>query len=200
MQNLEKLKDFLLFSEYKTAIFEYYIAHGELFVTLDPNYLRDFMSLLKNNNQFTFQVLTDLCGVDYPNREKRFQVVYNLLSLSANIRLTVKINLKENQLAPTIHDIYSTANWYEREAWDMYGIYFADHPDLRRILTDYGFIGHPMRKDFPLTGFSEVRYDLEQKKVIYEKVKLTQDFRNFDFISPWRGTNYQLPGDEKATK
>ena len=200
MQNLEKLRNFLLASDYKAGIIEHYVARKELFVILDPSYLRNLLLFLKTNNQFTFQMLTDLCGVDYINKVERFQVVYNLLSLSANMRLTVKINLKENQLAPTIHDIYNAANWYEREAWDMYGIYFANHPDLRRILTDYGFIGHPMRKDFPLTGFSEVRYDLEQKKVVYEKVKLTQDFRNFDFTSPWKGTNYQLPGDEKATK
>ena len=200
MQNLEEFKDFLLSSDHKHAISNHHIEHNELFVTLGLNFLKDFLVFLKTNGKFSFQVLTDLCGVDYPNREDRFQVVYNLLSLTSNLRLTIKINAKEDQLVPSICDVYSVANWYEREAWDMYGIYFSGHPDLRRILTDYGFIGHPMRKDFPLTGFSEVRYDIEKKKVIYEKVKLTQDFRNFDFTSPWEGTDYILPGDEKATK
>ncbi|MDJ1305118.1 MAG: NADH-quinone oxidoreductase subunit C [Candidatus Midichloria sp.] len=200
MQNLESFKDYLLSSDHKHAIINHYIEHNELFVILDLNFLKDFLVFLKTNEKFSFQVLTDLCGVDYPDREDRFQVVYNLLSLTYNLRLTIKINAKEDQLVPSICDIYSAATWYEREAWDMYGIYFSGHPDLRRILTDYGFIGHPMRKDFPLTGFSEVRYDIEKKKVIYEKVKLTQDFRNFDFTSPWEGTDYILPGDEKATK
>ncbi|WHQ46622.1 MAG: NADH-quinone oxidoreductase subunit C [Candidatus Midichloria sp.] len=200
MQNLESFKDFLLSSNYKHAILNNYIDHNEFFVTLDLNFLKDFLWFLKTNKKFSFQILTDLCGVDYPDREKRFQVVYNLLSLTSNLRLTIKVNIRENQLVPSICDIYSAASWYEREAWDMYGIYFSDHTDLRRILTDYGFIGHPMRKDFPLTGFSEVRYDIEKEKVIYEKVKLTQDFRNFDFTSPWEGTDYILPGDEKATK
>ncbi|AEI88439.1 MAG: NADH-quinone oxidoreductase subunit C [Candidatus Midichloria mitochondrii] len=200
MQDLESFKDFLLSSDRKHAMINYHIEHNELFVILGLNFLRDFLVFLKTNEKFSFQVLTDLCGVDYPDREDRFQVVYNLLSLTSNLRLTIKINAKEDQLVPSVCDIYSAANWYEREAWDMYGIYFSGHPDLRRILTDYGFIGHPMRKDFPLTGFSEVRYDIEKKKVIYEKVKLTQDFRSFDFASPWEGTDYILPGDEKATK
>ncbi|CAK6544336.1 MAG: NADH-quinone oxidoreductase subunit C [Candidatus Midichloria mitochondrii] len=200
MQDLESFKDFLLSSDRKHAMINYHIEHNELFVILGLNFLRDFLIFLKTNEKFSFQVLTDLCGVDYPDREDRFQVVYNLLSLTSNLRLTIKINAKEDQLVPSVCDIYSAANWYEREAWDMYGIYFSGHPDLRRILTDYGFIGHPMRKDFPLTGFSEVRYDIEKKKVIYEKVKLTQDFRSFDFASPWEGTDYILPGDEKATK
>jgi NADH-quinone oxidoreductase subunit C len=158
------------------------------------------IQFLKNNESFPFQLLVDLCCVDNLGAEKRYQIVYNLLSLTKNLRITVKTDLDEQNNIETISDIYSAANWYEREAWDMYGILFIGHPDLRRILTDYGFEGHPMRKDFPLTGFVEVRYDSEEKKVLYEKVKLVQDFRNFNFNSPWQGTEYILPGDEKATK
>jgi len=200
MNKLEKLRDFLLSSDYKGEIISHSIVNGEIFVSVSLTSFKEFFQFLKENKEFPFQILVDLCGVDYPNRKDRYQVVYNLLSLTANLRLTVKIDIEEKQLVPSLCEIYSAANWYEREAWDMYGIYFSNHPDLRRILTDYGFVGHPMRKDFPLTGFLEVRYDIERKKVVYEKVKLTQDFRNFDFISPWEGTDYVLPGDEKATK
>jgi NADH-quinone oxidoreductase subunit C len=143
-------------------------------------------------------MLVDICGADYPEREKRFEVVYNLLSLRHNQRIRVKVPCGENDIVPSVVGIYSAAGWYERETWDLYGVLFSDNPDLRRILTDYGFEGHPLRKDFPLTGFVEVRYDEEQKRVIYEPVKLTQAFRSFDFMSPWEGARYILPGDEKA--
>jgi NADH-quinone oxidoreductase subunit C len=140
----------------------------------------------------------DILGVDYPEQEERFEVVYQFLSLRHNQRVRVKVTTDEDSPVPSVAGIYPSAIWYEREVWDMYGVFFADHPDLRRILTDYGFEGHPLRKDFPLTGYVELRYDDEQKRVVYEPVKLTQDFRTFDFLSPWDGMTRQLPGDEKA--
>ncbi len=200
MQNLEILKDFLITSKYSQFINEINIKNGEVFIIIESNQAKPLIQFLKNNESFPFQLLVDLCCVDNLGTEKRYQIVYNLLSLTKNLRITVKTDLDEQNNIETISDIYSAANWYEREAWDMYGILFIGHPDLRRILTDYGFEGHPMRKDFPLTGFVEVRYDSEEKKVLYEKVKLAQDFRNFNFNSPWQGTEYILPGDEKATK
>jgi len=145
-----------------------------------------------------FKLLVDICGVDYPDRDERFEVVYNLLSLSHNSRVRVKVEVAEDVPVPSVTGVFSCANWWEREAWDLYGIPFSDHPDLRRILTDYGFEGHPLRKDFPLTGYVEVRYDDARKRVVYEPVKLTQEFRTFDFLSPWEGTSTLLPGDEKA--
>ncbi|MGH6929341.1 MAG: NADH-quinone oxidoreductase subunit C, partial [Dongiaceae bacterium] len=158
------------------------------------------MTFLRDDQRCLFKMLVDICGVDYPEREQRFEVVYNLLSLKHNLRLRVKAPAAEDQPVPSVTGIYSVAGWFEREAWDLYGIYFSGHPDLRRILTDYGFEGHPLRKDFPLTGFVEVRYDIEQKRVIYEPVKLRQEFRTFDFQSPWEGMVRPLPGDEKAEK
>lgn len=155
------------------------------------------LSYLRDDSQCLFKQLMDLCGVDFPEREKRFEIVYNLLSLKHNQRIRVKVSVREDEPVPSVVGIFPCASWYEREAWDMYGVPFAENPDLRRLLTDYGFDGHPLRKDFPLTGFVEVRYDDEQKRVVYEPVKLTQDFRSFDFLSPWEG---MLPGDEKATK
>jgi len=140
----------------------------------------------------------DVTAADYPEREERFEVVYNLLSLSHNMRVRVKVMTDEETPVPSIVEVYSSANWFEREAWDLFGIYFSDHPDLRRMLSDYGFEGHPLRKDFPLTGYVEVRYDEDQKRIVYEPVKLAQDFRNFDFMSPWEGMQGILPGDEKA--
>jgi NADH-quinone oxidoreductase subunit C len=145
-----------------------------------------------------FVCLLDIAGVDYPEREQRFEVVYHLLSPKQNLRVRVKIAADEDTQVPSVVDLFPAANWYEREAFDLYGILFSGHPDLRRILTDYGFAGHPLRKDFPLTGYVEVRYDDEKKRVVYEPVKLPQEFRNFDFLSPWEGTEYVLPGDEKA--
>jgi NADH-quinone oxidoreductase subunit C len=153
---------------------------------------------LRDDNDCAFTMLTDLCGADFPEREQRFEVIYNLLSLRKNSRIIVKVLLAEDETIPSIADLFNVSVWYEREVWDMYGIIFDGSPDLRRILTDYGFEGHPLRKDFPLSGYKEVRYDAEQQKVIYEPVTLPQEFRNFDFLSPWEGTEYVLPGDEKA--
>jgi NADH-quinone oxidoreductase subunit C len=153
---------------------------------------------LKDDSQCLFKTLVDLCGVDYPDREQRFEVVYNLLSVKQNLRMRVKVSTDEDTPVPSACTLFMAAEWNEREAWDMYGIFFSDHPDLRRLLTDYGFEGHPLRKDFPLTGHVEVRYDDEVKRVVYEPVTLTQDFRTFDFLSPWEGVQSLLPGDDKA--
>ena len=174
------------------------VATGELMVTVRGAAIAAVLTRLRDDPAFLFQQLVDICGVDYPDRPLRFEVVYNLLSLRHNRRLRVKVLTDEDTPVPSVSGVFNAANWFEREAWDLYGIFFSDHPDLRRILTDYGFEGHPMRKDFPLTGYVEVRYDEEQKRVIYEPVKLVQDFRSFDFLSPWEGTEYVLPGDEKA--
>jgi NADH-quinone oxidoreductase subunit C len=173
---------------------------GELTVVVSRPAIVKVLKTLRDDPDFRFTVLVDLCGVDWPEREQRFDVVYHLLSLTQNQRLRVKVMTDEDTPVPSVTGVFSSAGWYEREAWDLYGILFSDHPDLRRILTDYGFEGHPLRKDFPLTGFVEVRYDEEQKRVVYEKVKLTQDYRSFDFLSPWEGMTPPLPGDEKATK
>lgn len=173
---------------------------GELIVTVRGTSIIKVLTYLRDDPDCLFKVLVDLCGVDYPEHEQRFEVVYNLLSLKYNRRIRVKVLTDEGTPVPSVVEVYSAAGWFEREAWDLYGIFFSDHPDLRRILTDYGFEGHPMRKDFPLTGYVEVRYDQEQKRVIYEPVKLTQDFRSFDFLSPWEGMTRELPGDEKAVQ
>lgn len=164
----------------------------------DKTKLVTLLNYLKDNKDFLCTILTDLFGVDYPERSKRFEVVYNLLSLKRNFRAIIHTGIADSEEIDSVAHIYDCAVWYEREAWDMYGIGFHGAPDLRRILTDYGFEGHPLRKDFPLTGYKEVRYDNEKKKVIYEPVNLTQEFRTFDFLSPWEGTKYILPGDEKA--
>jgi NADH-quinone oxidoreductase subunit C len=176
------------------------IAHGELTITVPAAVIRRVLGFLRDDPNMLFKELVDLCGVDYPERERRFDVVYHLLSLKHNQRIRVKVETDETTPVPSVVELFSTAGWFEREAWDMYGIYFADHPDLRRILTDYGFEGHPLRKDFPLTGHVELRYDDEQKRVVYEPVKLRQDFRTFDFLSPWEGGGGLLPGDEKAAR
>jgi len=175
------------------------IAHGEAILSLPREAIVRALTLLRDDSNCLYKMLIDICGVDYPDRAERFEVVYNLLSLKHNRRIRVKVTTGEDTPVPSVSSVYSAAGWFEREAWDLYGIFFSDHPDLRRILTDYGFEGHPMRKDFPLTGYVEVRYDTEQKRVVYEPVKLTQAFRSFDFLSPWEGMTRQLPGDEKAT-
>lgn len=156
------------------------------------------LTLLRDDANCLFKILVDICGADYPERLARFDVVYNLLSVRHNQRVRLKIQCADDDIVPSATSVFSSAGWYEREAWDLYGIKFSGHPDLRRLLTDYGFDGHPMRKDFPLTGRVEARYDEELKRVIYEPVKLTQAFRSFDFMSPWEGSDYLLPGDEKA--
>ncbi|PZP44208.1 MAG: NADH-quinone oxidoreductase subunit C, partial [Agrobacterium fabrum] len=156
------------------------------------------LTFLRDDVQCGFVNIIDICGVDWPQREKRFDVVYHLLSPRQNLRVRVKLQVEEDEGVPSATSVYMGAEWFEREAWDMYGIPFEGHKDLRRILTDYGFEGHPLRKDFPVTGFVEVRYDDVLKRVLYEPVELKQEFRNFDFLSPWEGTEYVLPGDEKA--
>ena len=175
------------------------IAFGELTLVAPRERIVEVLTALRD--QFGFQQLLDLCGVDYPDRKERFEVVYHLLSMTKNARLRVKVSTDETQPVPSVTSAYPAANWFEREAYDMYGMLFSGHPDMRRLLTDYGFEGHPLRKDFPMTGYVEVRYDEEQRRVVYEPVKLTQEFRTFDFLSPWEGAEYPapvLPGDEKA--
>jgi len=174
------------------------IAHGELIADVRREAIVRVLAFLRDDPRCAFAVLVDLCGVDHPDRPERFDVVYNLLSVRHNRRIRLKLQTDEEKPVPTATGLFSAAGWYEREAWDLYGIYFADHPDLRRILTDYGFEGHPLRKDFPLTGFVELRYDEDQKRVVYEPVRLKQEFRSFDFLSPWEGMSHVLPGDEKA--
>ena len=176
------------------------VTHGELFVEVRAETIEKVLTFLRDDSTCKFQVLCDVCGVDYPERPQRFDVVYNLLSLKHNQRITVKVKTDERTPVPTVVPLFPTANWFEREAWDMYGIMFSGHPDLRRLLTDYGFDGHPLRKDFPLTGNVELRYSEDEKRVVYEPVSLVQEFRKFDFQSPWEGTDYVLPGDEKATE
>lgn len=171
------------------------VLKGELILTVSGESLHKTLAFLRDDANCLFKQLMDVCGVDYPDQPQRFAVVYNLLSLKHNQRVRVKVWTDEGTPVPSVVDLFSSAGWFEREVWDMFGVTFDGNPDLRRILTDYGFEGHPLRKDFPLTGFVEVRYDDEQKRVVYEPVKLTQDFRSFDFLSPWEG---MLPGDEKA--
>ncbi|MDR3436656.1 NADH-quinone oxidoreductase subunit C [Telmatospirillum sp.] len=171
------------------------LPKGELVISVRAAAIGKVLMFLRDDTNCQFKQLMDITAVDFPEREQRFEVVYNLLSLKHNQRIRVKASTHEDTPVPTVTGIFSTADWFEREVWDMFGVVFSDHPDLRRILTDYGFEGHPLRKDFPLTGFVERRYDDEQKRVVYEPVKLVQDFRNFDFLSPWEGL---LPGDEKA--
>ncbi|MDD7908506.1 NADH-quinone oxidoreductase subunit C [Pseudovibrio exalbescens] len=175
------------------------VTYGELTVVVPAERIVKVLRFLRDDARCGFIALVDICGVDWPAREKRFDVVYHLLSPRQNQRIRVKVAAAEGELVPSATAIYPGADWFEREAYDMYGILFSGHPDLRRLLTDYGFDGHPLRKDFPLTGYVEVRYDDERKRVVYEPVQLNQEFRNFDFLSPWEGTDYVLPGDEKAS-
>ncbi|OIQ97238.1 NADH-quinone oxidoreductase subunit C 1 [mine drainage metagenome] len=193
-QALQDLGDYIS-SALSQDVLKAEVAKGELIVTVRTAAIQKVLTFLRDDANCLFKLLMDLCGVDYPERPQRFEVVYNLLSLKHNRRVRVKVMTDEDTPVPTAVGIFSTAGWYERETWDMYGVAFSDNPDLRRILTDYGFDGHPLRKDFPLTGFVELRYDDEEKRVVYEPVKLVQDFRSFDFQSPWEG---MLPGDEKA--
>ena len=172
-------------------------GYGELMLRTSATSVIRLLTFLRDDQNCQFKQLVDITAVDFPKRIPRFDVVYNLLSHKYNLRLRIKLGTEENATVPSVSTVYGAANWYEREVWDLYGIFFDSHPDLRRILTDYGFEGHPLRKDFPLTGYVEVRYDDEQKRVVYEPVKLTQEFRSFDFESPWEGM-LQLPGDEKA--
>lgn len=181
------------------SLLSWRIEYGELTLVASASDILDVTRFLRDNSSCKFVNLTDICGVDYPGREKRFEVVYHFLSPVQNQRIRVKIATDEETPVASLTSLFAGAEWFEREAYDMYGILFSGHPDLRRILTDYGFDGHPLRKDFPVTGFVEVRYDDERKRVVYEPVRLNQEFRNFDFLSPWEGTEYVLPGDEKAS-
>lgn len=173
------------------------IAFGELNVDVAPSNLVEFVDFLKSNQSCRFSTLVDITAVDYPDRAKRFDVVYHFLSMYQNQRIRLRVSIREEDMVPSIVGVHPSANWFEREVFDMFGILFTGHPDLRRILTDYGFRGYPLRKDFPTTGYTEVRYDEAEKRVVYEPVSLVQEYRQFDFMSPWEGANYILPGDEK---
>lgn len=180
------------------AIDGFSVAFGELTLEAKASQIVSVARFLRDDARCRFISIIDVCGVDYPDRFQRFDVVYHLLSPTQNTRVRVRVTTDEDTPVPSITPVFPGADWFEREAYDLYGILFSGHPDLRRILTDYGFDGHPLRKDFPLTGFVEVRYDEERKRVVYEPVKLAQEFRDFDYLSPWEGTDYVLPGDEKA--
>jgi NADH-quinone oxidoreductase subunit C len=182
------------------SVVSHRVEHGELTVGAIAGDIVKIATFLRDDERCQFWSLIDVTAVDWPGRERRFDVVYHLLSPRQNVRIRIKAEIDEATPVASINGVFPAANWFEREIYDLYGIIFTGHPDLRRLLTDYGFEGHPLRKDFPLTGFVEVRYDDEQKRVVYEPVRLTQEFRNFDFLSPWEGPGYVLPGDEKAAE
>lgn len=182
----------------KNEVLSFAVAQGELTIEVHAGRIQRVLTYLRDDSECKFKTLVDITGIDWPDREPRFDVVYHLLSMHLNQRIRVKAAVSEGGTIPTVTGVFSAAGWQERELWDMFGIPVTGNPDLRRILSDYGFQGHPLRKDFPLTGFVELRYDEEQKRVVYEPVKLTQEFRNFDFLSPWEGAEYILPGDEKT--
>jgi len=194
---LQALSDHIA-SSLGAAVEDRTIAYGELTIVARLEEIERVVTFLRDDPQCRFVCFIDICGADYPAREKRFDVVYHFLAPHHNRRIRVKVETDEVTPVPSIIGLFPAANWYERETYDLYGVLFSGHPDLRRLLTDYGFEGHPLRKDFPLTGYVEVRYDDGQGRVVYEPVKLSQEFRNFDFLSPWEGTDYVLPGDEKA--
>ena len=195
---LKDLGDYVAASQPET-VEQVEFVNGELIVWCRREQNVKLLTFLRDDPNTLFKQLVDVTAVDYPQREERFEVVYNLLSLKLNLRIRVKVAVGEEMPVASVCGVFNSANWFEREVWDLYGVFFTDHPDLRRILTDYGFEGHPLRKDFPLTGYVEVRYDEDQKRVVYEPVKLVQEFRHFDFVSPWEGILH-LPGDEKATE
>ena len=197
IQDLSVLRDAIT-NELGNVISSTEIIKGELIINVARESIVKVLIFLRDDVNCQFKMLMELCGVDYPDREDRFDVVYCLLSLTLNQRVRVKTQTNTSSAVPSVTGVFNAANWWEREAWDLFGIYFSDHPDLRRILSDYGFEGHPLRKDFPLTGYVEVRYDDELKRVVYEPVKLSQEFRNFDFLSPWEGVQQLLPVDEKV--
>ena len=180
------------------CVLGYSVDHGELNVDVAPSSLTGLVEFLRSDPTCQFSSLVDITGVDYPERAKRFDVVYHFLSMYQNHRIRLRVSVREEDMVPSITDIHPSSNWFEREVFDMFGILFSGHPDLRRILTDYGFRGHPLRKDFPTTGYTEMRYDEALKRVVYEPVSLTQEYRQFDFMSPWEGAEYIIPGDEKA--
>ncbi|MEL7215346.1 MAG: NADH-quinone oxidoreductase subunit C [Pseudomonadota bacterium] len=179
------------------AVLGHHVAHGELTVQVSAAQIERFVRFLRDDAACQFTTLVDITAVDWPERERRFDVVYHFLSMTQNQRIRVTAAVREREIVPSILEVHPSANWFEREVFDMYGILFSGHPDLRRILTDYGFRGHPLRKDFPTTGYTEVRYSEEEKRVVYEPVSLVQEYRQFDFMSPWEGAEYVLPGDEK---
>ncbi len=179
------------------CVLSWEVAHGELTVRVAPSSIVSFVEFLQADSNARFSSLVDITAVDLPERDARFDVVYHFLSMYRNHRIRVKVALREDEMMPSITGVHPSANWFEREVFDMFGILFSGHPDLRRLLTDYGFRGHPLRKDFPTTGYTEVRYDETQKRVVYEPVRLVQEYRQFDFMSPWEGADYILPGDEK---
>ena len=181
------------------ALIDGRMTKDQIVIEVPVTTVTDTLASLRDDNYAAFNQLSDLTAVDYPERPERFEMVYQLLSMKNNMRMRVLAAVGEGQAVPSMTSVYSAANWAEREAWDMFGIFFAGHPDLRRLLTDYGFEGHPLRKDFPLTGHVEVRYDDTQRRVVNEPVSLVQEFRDFDFLSPWEGMQGQIPGDEKAT-
>ncbi|WP_310619765.1 NADH-quinone oxidoreductase subunit C [Flexibacterium corallicola] len=197
-ETLNELGEFLELALGDT-IKDWSFAFGELTLNVPAQDIVGVLRFLRDDARCGFVALVDICGVDWPGREDRFDVVYHLLSPKQNQRIRVKVSCAEGTQVPSVTPVYAGADWFEREAYDMFGILFSGHPDLRRLLTDYGFDGYPLRKDFPLTGYVEVRYDDERKRVVYEPVQLNQEFRNFDFLSPWEGTDYVLPGDEKAS-
>ena len=189
MENLKSIEK-TINSELTSKIISSRVKHNQIYINIEDNNLTEVILFLKTNSTTKFRQLIDITAVDYPERDKRFKLVYLLLSHETNSRIVIDYNINEGEIVPSLTSIYPSANWMEREVFDMYGVEFKDHPDLRRILTDYDFKGHPLRKDFPLTGFNEVRYSEKDKKVIYEPVKLEQNYRNFDFESPWEGTKY----------
>ena len=195
-ESLKDLNEFLL-SNCSEDIISSVIEHNHLTITIVFSSLEKITSLMKINNVCQFRTLIDITAIDYPEQEERFCLVYHYLSMQQNIRIRIKSFVKEEQIVPSITNLFPSANWFEREVFDMYGILFSNHPDMRRILTDYGFQGHPLRKDFPTTGYLELRYDQEKKKVIYEPVKLTQEFRKFDFMSPWEGEAFNFDNDDR---
>lgn len=198
----DALKDLATHIELKRTdcVLSWDIAYGELTVDVAPANIKAFVEFLKSDATCKFSTLVDITAVDYPERAKRFDVIYHFLSMYQNHRIRLRVSIREEDVVPSIVDVHPSANWFEREVFDMFGIIYSGHPDLRRILTDYGFRGHPLRKDFPTTGYTEVRYDEELKRVVYEPVKLVQEYRQFDFMSPWEGANYILPGDEKGSE
>jgi NADH-quinone oxidoreductase subunit C len=196
-RSLQEFGDYIqgMVSDRVTAVA---VANDELTLTSSPAHIVDLLSFLRDDENCLFSQLMDITAIDYPTRVNRFEVTYNLLSLKMNRRIRVKVPVEDEMAVPSACEVFPAANWFERETWDMYGIFFLYHPDLRRILTDYGFEGHPNRKDFPLSGYVEMRYNEDEKRVVYEKVNLNQAYRSFDFLSPWEGPDYVLPGDEKA--
>ena len=191
-ESLNELEDFLR-SKFSDEITSTNISYDQLSISINVSFIEEFTSFLKLNPVCQFRTLIDITAVDYPEEEYRFQLIYHYLSMHQNIRIRIKIPVKDQEIVPSITSVFPAANWFEREVFDMYGILFGSHPDMRRLLTDYGFKGHPLRKDFPTTGYLEVRYDQEKKQVIYEPVKLNQEYRRFDFVSPWEGTETAIP-------